>query len=145
MKNEPKLSRMPRVRQDMRRCRQFLRRKESGRATKRIAELMEGIRRLRVNPRLYPVRKVDAETGIEYRRHNVAQFVVIYSYFGPSPSRPHGEVSIRAITHASEGDIWFEVRERGCRAMQRSLSTRPSVHWSSPFSSAQKPARCTSA
>jgi hypothetical protein len=97
MRNEPKLSYLPRVRRDMRRCLQFLRRKASGRAAKRMAEVMEGVRRVRANPLLFPVRKIHPETGAELRRHNVAQFVILYAYFGPTPSLPYGEVSIRAI------------------------------------------------
>ena len=57
MRNEPKLGYVPRVSRDIRRCLLFLRWKESGRATKRIAEVMDGVRRVRANPRLYPVRE----------------------------------------------------------------------------------------
>ncbi len=76
---------------------------------------------------------------------NVAQFVVVYAYFGPTPSLPHGEVSIRAIVHASEGDTWLEVRERGRSQIRNSLSTRLPIQAVSRFPGAQKPAWCTPA
>jgi plasmid stabilization system protein ParE len=124
MKNEPELSYMPRVRQDLRRCRRFLRRKTPDRALRRTAEVFKGVRQVRANPLLYPVRTVHPETGAGLRRHNVAQFVIIYAYFNPSPSTPSGEVSIRAIVHASEADVWFGVRESGPCGVLRPLSTR---------------------
>ena len=127
MKNEPELSYSPRVRADLRRCRQFLRRQASGRVSKRIRELMKGVRRVRASPLLYPIRAIHPDTGAELRRHNVAQFALMYAYFKPTPALPYGEVSIRAIAHASEADVWLEVRERGHSETRRSLFTRMSI------------------
>jgi plasmid stabilization system protein ParE len=127
MRNEPKLTYKPRVKRDLRRCLQFLRRKTSGRVSRRLRELVDGVRRVRASPLLYPVRQISHESGAELRRYNVAQFAIIYAYFGPTPSLPYGEVSIRAIVHASEGDVWLEVRERGHCEMRCSLSTRASI------------------
>ena len=113
MKKTTDLQWMPRVYGDIKRCRQFLRRKAAGRAIDRIHEVICSVRGLRENPCMNPVRKTDPRNGLQFRRHNVDQFVVIYVYFRPSAEAPNGLISIRAIRHAREEDVFWGVKVSG--------------------------------
>jgi hypothetical protein len=50
--------------------------------------------------------------GLEYRRYNAAQFAIIYAYLAPSAQYPNGMISIRAIRHGSERNVFWGVRDR---------------------------------
>ena len=101
------------ARHDMKRCRQFLRRRSPGNVTRRIRGVMSAIRTVSATPKINPVRKVAPETGLHLRRHNIAQFAIVYAYFEPGASEPRGLLSIRAIRHAGEDDVFWGVREAG--------------------------------
>jgi len=118
MKKTAKLWWMPRVNRDIKRCRQFLRRKTAGRAIDRIHEVMRSVRWLRENPCINPVRKIDPRSGLQFRRHNVDQFVLVYVYFSPTEKSPGGIVSIRAIRHAREEDVFWGVRDSGAAGIE---------------------------
>jgi len=47
--------------------------------------------------RVEPCRFVEARTGIELRRCNAAQFVIVYAYLRPTVRYASGVVSIRAV------------------------------------------------
>jgi len=51
-------------------------------------------------------------TGLELRRWNVRQFVIIYSYDSPSDTEPSGLVWIRAVRHSRVRNVFGWVRER---------------------------------
>jgi plasmid stabilization system protein ParE len=99
------------ARRDLDRCRQFLRRHSPANAWQRTREIVGAIRRIRENPEMNPVRRMDPDTGLHLRRCNVAQFVIVYVYFGPEPSKPRGLISLRAFRHAGEEDVFWEVRD----------------------------------
>ena len=113
MKPLPTLDYTKDAHRDFKRCRQFLRRQSPRSASRRRREMMNAVRRVRANPEINPVRKVDPVTGLHLRRHNVAQFVIVYVYFKPDASEPNGVVSIRAVRHAGEEDVLWEIRECG--------------------------------
>jgi hypothetical protein len=80
----------------------------------RVRELMNTIRFLREHPTLHPVVEI-SRIGLPLRRRNAGQFVVVYSYFEPSPSEPCGLVSMRSIRHATEQDVLLGVEEHRAR------------------------------
>ena len=112
MKSLPKMHWMPRAPKDLVRCVQFVALHPWGNPADRARDIARGIRVLRANPRLNPIRSRRRQAGLEYRRHNVAQFVIVYVYFAPTDALPRGVVSIRAIRHANEKDVFCGVRER---------------------------------
>ena len=48
---------------------------------------------------------------LAFRRKNVEQFVIIYSYIEPTARRPEGMVNIRAIRQGAKEDVLFRVEE----------------------------------
>ena len=45
------------------------------------------------------------KTGLELRRCNAGQFVVVYAYFPPTENHPRGVVSIRAVRYSRARDL----------------------------------------
>ena len=76
----------------------------------RVRAVFDAIRLIQECPKLSPVEGISL-TGLELRRSRANQFVVVYSYFEPSPADPDGLVSVRAIRHGSEEDVLFGVEE----------------------------------
>ena len=111
MKSLPPIHWMPRARKDLARCVQFVAAHPWGNPTKRTRELARGVSTIPSHPLLSPLYARRPGTGIELRRRNVAQFVVIYSYIAPTETRPRGRVSIRAIRHGNEEDVFHGVRQ----------------------------------
>jgi plasmid stabilization system protein ParE len=111
------MNRLPRVdytreaRREFDLCRQLLRRHSPDQAWDRTREIVGAVRRIRANPEMHPVRTIDPLTGLALRRCNVAQFAIVYVYFGPSPTVPFGLVSLRAFRHARREDVLWRVRE----------------------------------
>lgn len=99
-----------RARRDLDQCRKFLRRKANSRPLERVREIMKAVRLLRENPKLHPVAAI-SRVGLPLRRRKAGQFVVVYSFFEPTPSAPNGLVSIRAIRHGREEDVFHGVEE----------------------------------
>lgn len=77
----------------------------------RVREIMNAIRCLRENPKLHPIAAI-SRIGLPLRRRNAGQFAIVYSYFEPSSAEPRGLVSVRAIRHGSEEDVFWGVEER---------------------------------
>lgn len=107
----PRLQLTPRATSDIDRCRQYLRRRQSSRLVNYIHDVISGMRVLRERPGINPVRSRHPVSGLELRRHNVDQFVIIYAYLKPTDSDPRGLVSIRAIRHAREEDVFWGVND----------------------------------
>jgi plasmid stabilization system protein ParE len=122
MMKKAKLRWTRRVNRDITRCRQFLRRTTAGRPIDRIHEVLRSVRWLRENPCINPVRRINARNGLPFRRHNVGQFVIVYVYFSPTPQLPDGMISIRAIRHAREEDVFWGVKD------SEATSVRPRGH-----------------
>lgn len=111
---------------DIARCRLFLERKRAPSPRRRIREIDTAARRIADSPKLYPIEEVHPVSGLEFRRKNVGQFVVLYAFLEPTPSMPYGCVSIRRVRHAAEEDVLFrveELRESGV-PVSRGLSTQ---------------------
>lgn len=107
----PELELMPRVPRDIDRCVTFVGGYSWGRPEDRERDILDGMTKIQRNPRANPVRARDPETGLEYRRQNAAQFVILYVYLPSSARFPHGVVSIRAVRHSSESDVFWGVRQ----------------------------------
>lgn len=125
-KSEPTVGFTELAERDIDRCRLFLERRGVPRAGRRIREIRKAAWALRYSPKLYPVEKIHAVNGLEFRRKNVGQFAIFYAYLEPTPSAPGGVISIRRVRHGAEQDVLFRVEERrtpGAMA-SRGLSTR---------------------
>jgi hypothetical protein len=78
---------------------------------RRRTRIRREARRIANDPRLYPVEWVHPITLLEFRRKNVDQFVIIYTYFEPTRSLPLGLVSIRAVRHGAQQNVRWGVEE----------------------------------
>ena len=99
-----------RARRDIERCRHFLRRQPGSRLMERTRDVTNAVRFIKAHPKLHPVERLSL-IGLELRRRKAGKFVLVYSYFEPSPSEPDGLVSVRAVRHEREEDVYFGVRE----------------------------------
>lgn len=112
MKKWPQLRVMPRVPEDFERCMRFVSSYAYGRPLDRARDIFTGIRKIQRHPEANQVQCHRRSTGLKLRRKNAAQFVIIYVYLPPSALFPDGAVSVRAIRHASERNVFCGVRER---------------------------------
>jgi plasmid stabilization system protein ParE len=110
-KAKPFLSFTDRAKSDIRQCRLFLERRYGGQPARRVREIYTAARLIPDAPKLYPADAVHPASGLELRRKNVGQFVIIYAYLEPTPSLPRGKVSIRAVRHGAREDVLFHVEE----------------------------------
>lgn len=92
-------------------CRTFLKSIPRAKPASRMREIQKEARRILDSPKLYPIEHVHPVSGLEFRRKNVGQFVIIYAYLEPTSSLPHGEVSIRAVRHGAKEDVMLRVEE----------------------------------
>jgi plasmid stabilization system protein ParE len=107
----PRVSYTKEARRDFDRCRDFLRRDPRANIRSRTRDFFNAVRRIAENPEINPVRKIDRGTGLQLRRCNVAQFVIVYVYFKSTAQEPYGLVSLRAFRHASNEDVLWGVCE----------------------------------
>ena len=112
MKPLPQLSLMPRAREDLRRCLEFMAGYRWGRPDDRERDIADGTRRILLNPEGSPARSRRRKLGLKLRRCNAAQFVILYVYVHLSALFPRGMVSVRAIRHGSERNVFWGVREQ---------------------------------
>lgn len=120
MKPLPKLHFMPRARTDIKQCLRFVSRQPWGRPSDRKRNIDRGIDYVRRGPELNNIGARRRRLGLELRRHNAAQFAIIYAYFRPSTELPCGMVSIRAVRHSRVKNVFAGVREQSAlRYMHR--------------------------
>jgi hypothetical protein len=72
---------------------------------------MRQARKLTRAPKLHPVEATHPVSGLEFRRKNVGQFAIVYAYIEPTEAAPGGVVSVRAVHHGAEQDVFFRVEE----------------------------------
>ena len=77
MKLVPYLHVMPRVDSDIKRCVAFIRRQPWGKPNARKSDIRLGIEKALMRPESNRVGSWRPETGIELRRCNAAQFVIV--------------------------------------------------------------------
>ena len=111
MKLLPYLHLTPRVLRDFRRCLDFIARQPWGKPEQRKLDIYRGIERARLNPKLNRVAARRRSSGIELRRCNAAQFVIVYAYFPPNKRVPRGIVGVRAIQHSRVRNVFSGVKE----------------------------------
>jgi hypothetical protein len=107
----PYLDLMPRVPDDIDECLEFIARQPWGKAGDRRRDILRGIRETRFEPKRNAIKARRRDTGLELRRHNAAQFAIIYAYFEPDPEFPNGVVSIRSVRHRRVRNVFGGVRE----------------------------------
>jgi hypothetical protein len=111
VKLAPYLHVMPRVDGDIKRCLAFIRQQPWGKPNDRKLDIRFGIEKALARPEANRVGSRRPETGIELRRCNVAQFVIVYAYLRPSTRYQRGVVSIRAVRHMRVRDVFSGVKE----------------------------------
>jgi hypothetical protein len=102
---------MPRVDRDIKQCLAFVRRQPWGKPSDRKLDIRRGIEKALARPEANRVGSWRPETGLELRRCNAAQFVIIYAYLRPTVRFDSGVVSIRAVRHSRVEDVFSGVRE----------------------------------
>jgi hypothetical protein len=102
---------MPRVRRDIDRCVEFVRRQPWGNPEARLLDIIGGVERALLRPESNRVEAWRPETGLELRQCKAAQFAIVYAYLRPTDRFPRGVVSIRAVRHSREADVFAGVRE----------------------------------
>ena len=107
----PRLHEMPRVARDAEQILAFIARQPWGDPVGRKKDMERGIDQILEQPGRSKVCIRRRGTGIELRRHNIAQFSIIYAYVAPNSEHPHGLVSIRAIRHRRVNNVFTGVRE----------------------------------
>ena len=112
MKPLPPVSWTRRASEDLQWCIEFVASYAYGRPEDRERDIEKAVWRIQLNPEGSPVQARRRKLGLDLRRRNAAQFVIVYAYAPPSALTPNGFVSIRAIRHASERNVFWGVRER---------------------------------
>jgi hypothetical protein len=107
----PYLHVMPRVDKDIKQCLNFVARQPWGKPSDRELDICLGIEKALARPEANRVGSWRPETGIELRRCNAAQFVIVYAYLRPTVRFARGVVSIRAVRHSRVKDVFSGVRE----------------------------------
>jgi hypothetical protein len=107
----PSLREAPRVARDIEQILAFIARQPWGDPGDRKKDIHRGIDQILAQPRRDRVCIRRRATGIELRRHNIAQFSIIYAYTSPNAKHPHGVVSIRTIRHRRVNAVFTGVRE----------------------------------
>ena len=102
---------MQRVARDIEQILAFIARQPWGDPVGRKRDIHRGIDQILAQPRRNKVCIRRCATGLELRRHNIAQFSIIYAYIGPNAEHPHGIVNIRAIRHRRVNNVFTGVRE----------------------------------
>ena len=110
-KRLPVVHQMPRVVEDIDRCIGFVAQQPWGKPDDRCQDILKGIEAICEGPELNEVSARRRATGLKLRRHNVAQFAIIYAYVPPSTKFPKGVISIRAVRHAQARDVFRGVKE----------------------------------
>jgi hypothetical protein len=77
----------------------------------RIADILKGVEQALLHPESNRVEALRPETGLELRQCKAAQFAIVYAYLRPTERFPRGVVSIRAVRHSREADVFAGVRE----------------------------------
>jgi hypothetical protein len=107
----PYLHVMPRVDRDIEECLDFVARQRRGKPSDRQLDIRRGIEKALARPESNRVGLWRPETGIELRRCNAAQFVIVYAYLRPTVRYASGVVSIRAVRHCRVEDVFSGVKE----------------------------------
>jgi hypothetical protein len=107
----PILHWMPRVRQDIKQCTDFVARQPWGKPHDRELDIRGGIRRVCRYPEDSRPELRLAETGLWLRRYRAAQFVIVYAYIPSKDSSLPDVVTIRAVRHVRVADVFAGVKE----------------------------------
>jgi hypothetical protein len=81
-------------------------------------------RYLDLNPNVWALGPL---TGLELRRCNAAQFAIVYAYLRPTERFPQGIVSIRAVRHVREKDVFEGVKEQSPPTSNVSGASREAI------------------
>lgn len=107
----PILHFMPRVRNDINECLDFIARQPWGEPDDRKLDIERGISAICERPGANRPELYRPDTGIALRRSRTAQFVILYAYL---PSKDPGlpsVVSIRAVKHVRVANVFAGVKE----------------------------------
>ena len=110
MKSLPKIAFKPRVQSDVRRLLKFIGRQPWGKAEERKQELKAAYERIRCAPLARPVHRWVSYTRVGLRCYYASRFAIVYAWFGKTEKHPRGLVSIRAVRHHRERDVFFGVK-----------------------------------
>lgn len=101
----------PRARRDIEKRVAFVARFPSGKPDERRRAIHAAFDKICEHPERNPVGVRRRRSGLELRRQNVDQFVIVYAYLPPVKERPWAIVTVRAVQHRRIKDVFFGVRE----------------------------------
>jgi plasmid stabilization system protein ParE len=111
MLRPPRIHFAPRVKRDIEKLLAFIGEQPWGNVEARRQDIEIGIAKIASAALLRPAVQSGRDARGPFRRLNVGQIAIIYRYKPPSPAEPGGVVSIRAVRHANERDVFRGVRE----------------------------------
>lgn len=124
-KRKPLLEFTDAAQRDIERCVLFHRLNNGHQWQRRRTQIRREACRITNDPKLHPIQWAHPISGLEFRRKNVDQFVIIYTYFEPCASTPNGLVSIRAVRHGAQQNVRWGVEESQLARLP--LFTRPAM------------------
>jgi hypothetical protein len=113
----PSVKFTPRAHRDIKQCTEFVRLQPWGKPQDRLQDIYTGIGKILFGPHRAPIRARRPSSGLDLRRCDAAQFVVVYAYIPPNRKFPLGGVSIRAVRHRRVKNIFAGVKEREVHLM----------------------------
>jgi len=107
----PHLDLLPRALEDIEDCLRFIGGFPRGRVDDRERDIVRGIGEVLSSPKRRRAEARRANSGVELRRHYVAQFAIVYAWFEPNAEFPNGVVSIRAVRHRRVRNVFLGVKD----------------------------------
>ena len=107
----PILHMMPRVTDDIDRCLDFVGRQPWGKPDERELDIYGGIAAVCADADARRPEVLRTDTRLWLRRRRVAQFVIIYAYLESRDPCLPDVVSIRAVRHIRENDVFAGAKE----------------------------------
>jgi plasmid stabilization system protein ParE len=121
----------PRAHRDIEDCVGFVARFPRGKPERRRREIYAALQSLCEFPERHAIQVRRSRPGLELRRHDAAQFTIVYAYLAATAARPWGVVAVRAIRHRRVRDAFLGVRETAAAATNSATadadSQRPAV------------------
>jgi hypothetical protein len=108
----PTLHWMPRAKLDIKKELNFIRRQPWGKPEDRELDIWRGVQNVLAHPEGARRERYLPRKKLWLRRGKAAQFVIVYALLPPKDPKSPGVVSIRAVRHRREADVFKGVKER---------------------------------
>src|SRR5438477_13085990 len=103
---------MHRAKLDIKKELNFIRRQAWGKPENRELDIWRGVQKVLAYPEVARQERYLPRTKLWLRRRSAAQFVIVYAILPSEDPRSPGVVSIRAVRHRREADVFNGDKER---------------------------------